>query len=82
MLDTAGRQKLKETMLDIYASQAEEWRVRYPRLTEDDILLLCLQAASFDSQSIAICFGYGDTHTINQRKTRIRERMGEEKVKM
>lgn len=82
VLDTAGRQKLKETMLDIYASQAEEWRVRYPRLTEDDILLLCLQAASFDSQSIAICFGYGDTHTINQRKTRIRERMGEEKVKM
>lgn len=82
VLDTAGRQKLKETVLDIYTSQVEEWRTRYPRLTEDDLLLLCLQAASFDSQSVAICFGYGDTHTINQRKTRIKERIREGKVKV
>lgn len=77
MLDAAGRQKLKEMVLDLYSSQVKEWRAHYPRLSEDDLLLLCLQFASFDSQSIAICFGYGDTHTINQRKTRIRERMEE-----
>lgn len=77
VLDAAGRQKLKETVLDLYSSQVKEWRAHYPRLSEDDLLLLCLQFASFDSQSIAICFGYGDTHTINQRKTRIRERMEE-----
>ena len=75
VLNNTDRQKLKETVLNIYAQQVEEWHVRHPRLMEEDLLLLCLQEAGLDSQSIAICFGYGDTHPINQRKLRIKERM-------
>ena len=75
VLNNTDRQKLKETVLNIYAQQVEEWHVRHPRLMVEDLLLLCLQEAGLDSQSIAICFGYGDTHPINQRKLRIKERM-------
>lgn len=75
VLNHAEQQKLREMLSSIYSEQVESLRSNYPRLTEDDIVLLCLQTVSFDSQSIAICFGYGDTHAINQRKLRIKERM-------
>lgn len=75
VLNHAEQQKLREMLSSIYSEQVESLRSNYLRLTEDDIVLLCLQTVSFDSQSIAICFGYGDTHAINQRKLRIKERM-------
>ncbi|WP_303207807.1 hypothetical protein [Bacteroides oleiciplenus] len=75
VLTSTEQIKLKDTILSIYADYAAILRQKYPRLTEDDVLLLCLQETSLDPKAIAICFGYGDTHTINQRKSRIKQRM-------
>lgn len=67
--------KLKETIFEIYADYTMQMQEQYPKLVEDDLLFLCLQEAQVNSQTIALCFGYHDTHTINQRKYRIKERM-------
>ena len=75
VLNPNERLKLKNTIFNIYATYVEEIRRKYPRLVEDDLLLLCLQKTELDSKAIAICFGYEDTHAINQRKVRIKERM-------
>ncbi len=69
------RIELKKIIFSIYASRRDELHQQYPRLVEDDLLLLCLQETDLDSKAIAICFGYEDTHAINQRKVRIKERM-------
>lgn len=78
VLTVAEQKRLKDTILSIYAEYTANLRQTYPRLTDDDLVLLCLQENSFDVQTIAICFGYGDTHPINQRKSRIKERMKSE----
>lgn len=75
VLNAVEQDKLKEALFNIYAAQVKAWKSYYPRLTEDDIVLLCLQEAGCDSQSIAISFGYSDTHAINQRKSRMKKRM-------
>jgi hypothetical protein len=82
VLTAPEQKKLKDTILNIYADYATDLRLKYPRLVEDDILLLCLQETSLESKAIAICFGYSDTHPINQRKQRIKERMEENKIKV
>lgn len=74
-LTTAEQSELKDTLFSIYIDYIDTLRQKYPRLTEDDLLLLCLQETLLESKTIAICLGYGDTHPINQRKYRIKERM-------
>lgn len=78
----AEQSKLRETLFSIYTEFINNLQKTYPRLTEDDLLLLCLQETSLSSQTIAICFGYSDTHPINQRKFRIKERMGLSKTEV
>lgn len=68
-------EKLKKTVQDIFAGYLFSLKKQYPRLTEDDLLLLCLQKMGFSSITIALCFGYSDTSTINQRKSRMRMKM-------
>lgn len=75
VLNTEDQKKLKNVLFDIYAEYINTLKSEYPRLTDSDLLLLCLQETSLDSLSIAICFGYTNTHPINQRKLRIREKM-------
>ena len=75
VLNVADQESLKKLLFHIYAEDVREWRRRYPRLSEGDLLLLCLQKMNFDRKTIAICFGYADTHTINQRLFRMKERM-------
>ena len=75
VLNVADQESLKKLLFHIYAEDVREWRRRYPRLSEGDLLLLCLQKMNFDRKTIAICFGYEDTHTINQRLFRMKERM-------
>lgn len=75
VLNTEDQKKLKNVLFDIYAEYINALKSEYPRLTDSDLLLLCLQETSLDSLSIAICFGYTNTHPINQRKLRIREKM-------
>lgn len=81
-LTTTEQEQLKKTVFGIYKSYISFLHNEYPKLTENDQLLLCLQETSLDPLSIAICFGYTDTHPLNQKKYRLKERMSEEKSKM
>ena len=81
-LTTTEQEQLKKTVFGIYQSYISFLQNEYPRLTEDDKLLLCLQETSLEPLSIAICFGYTDTHPLNQKKYRLKERMNKEKSKM
>lgn len=66
---------LKTTVFEIYRDYIESLKKEHSKLTEDDLLYLCLQETSLTPQSIAFCFGYTDTHTLNQKKYRLKERM-------
>ena len=82
VLTTAEQDQLKKTIFEIYHDYISFLQKKYSKLTESDLLYLCLQETSLDSQSIAICFGYSDTHPLSQKKYRIKERMIEEESKM
>ncbi len=68
-------QELMNTVFEIYVDYISSLKNRHPRLTDDDLLLLCLQKMDFPSLTIALCFGYSDTSTINQRKSRLKAKM-------
>lgn len=69
------RKELNSTLFDLCAPFVEEMRSLYPRLEEDDILLLCLEKyTNFDANTVALCFGTTSKHTINQRRYRMKER--------
>lgn len=82
VLTIAEQDQLKKTIFEIHHDYISFLQEKYSKLTESDLLYLCLQETSLDSQSIAICFGYSDTHPLSQKKYRIKERMIEEKSKM
>lgn len=70
--------KLKKTVSEIYADHISSLQAKYPRLTEDDLLLLCLQEAGIPALTIALCLGHADTVALNQRKSRLKVKMSEE----
>lgn len=74
VLSTDERAELCHTVDGIYADYIAHLQTLYSPLTEDDRLYCCLAAAGLDTQAIALCFGYTDTHTINQRKSRLKTR--------
>lgn len=74
-LTTSESENLKKNVLAIYSDYISSLLEKYPRLTNDDLLFLCLQQAGFSSLVIALCFGYSDTLTINQRKSRLKVKM-------
>jgi len=82
VLTTTEQEQLKNTIFDIYNEHILFLRKTYPKLTESDLLFLCLQETPLEQQGIAICFGYSDTHPLNQKKYRIKERMTGDKSKM
>ena len=75
VLTNSELKKLQKIIFDIYKDYVSTLQEKYPKLTEEDILYLCLKEAKLKSQTIALCFGYNNTHPINQRKLRIKERM-------
>lgn len=75
VLTNTELKKLQKIIFDIYKDYVSTLQEKYPKLTEEDILYLCLKEAKLKSQTIALCFGYNNTHPINQRKLRIKERM-------
>lgn len=81
-LTTTEQEQLKKTVFGVYQSYISFLHKEYPRLTEDDQLLLCLQETSLNPLAIAICFGYTDTHPLNQKKYRMKERMSREESKV
>lgn len=66
---------LKETVFEIYSDYVSSLKEKYPRLSENDVFLLCLQHIGLSSLRIALCLGYSDTLTINQRKSRMKAKM-------
>ena len=74
VLSPDERTELRRTVDGIYADYIAHLQTLYSPLTEDDRLYCCLAAAGLDTQTIALCFGYTDTHTINQRKLRLKAR--------
>lgn len=75
VMTEAEHEKLRKTIFEIYADYISAMQTQYPRLTDDDLLLLCLQEADIPALTIALCFGYSDTSTINQRKSRLKAKM-------
>ena len=77
VLTTVEQEQLKNTIFEIYNDNISFLHKNYPKLTESDLLFLCLQETSLEPLSIAICFGYSNTHPLNQKKYKIKERMNE-----
>lgn len=80
VLTNAELKKLQKIIFEIYADYISYLQKKYPKLTEEDILYLCLNEAKLQPLTIALCFGYNNTHPINQRKLRIKERMKDEEM--
>lgn len=75
--------RTKETSKDYFRNLCRLYIIltkKYPKLTEEDILYLCLNEAKLQPLTIALCFGYNNTHPINQRKLRIKEKMKDEEM--
>lgn len=71
------REKLKKTVFEIYADYISPLQAQYSQLTEDDLLVLCLQEAGISPLAISLCFGHTDTVALNQRKSRQKKKMSE-----
>ena len=77
VMAAAELDKLKKTTFEIYADYISPLQAQYSQLTEDDLLVLCLQEAGISPLAISLCFGHTDTVTLNQRKSRLKKKMSE-----
>ena len=77
VMAAAELDKLKKTTFEIYADYISPLPTQYSQLTEDDLLVLCLQEAGISPLAISLCFGHTDTVALNQRKSRLKKKMSE-----
>lgn len=77
VMAAAELDKLKKTTFEIYADYISPLQAQYSQLTEDDLLVLCLQEAGISPLAISLCFGHTDTAALNQRKSRLKKKMSE-----
>ncbi|MCG0344457.1 tetratricopeptide repeat protein [Phocaeicola vulgatus] len=77
VMAAAELDKLKKTTFEIYADYISPLQAQYSQLTEDDLLVLCLQEAGISPLTISLCFGHTDTVALNQRKSRLKKKMSE-----
>lgn len=77
VMAAAELDKLKKTTFEIYADYIFPLQAQYSQLTEDDLLVLCLQEAGISPLAISLCFGHTDTVALNQRKSRLKKKMSE-----
>lgn len=77
VMAAAELDKLKKTTFEIYADYISPLQAQYSQLTEDDLLVLCLQEAGISLLAISLCFGHTDTVALNQRKSRLKKKMSE-----
>lgn len=69
------QEKLQQTIFGIYEEYVSFLKKEHPRFTERDILLLCLQKTKLTSRTIALCFGSASTQAINQRRSRLKDKL-------
>lgn len=77
VMAAAELDKLKKTTFEIYVDYISPLQAQYSQLTEDDLLVLCLQEAGISPLAISLCFGHTDTVALNQRKSRLKKKMSE-----
>lgn len=77
VMAAAELDKLKKTTFEIYADYISPLQAQYSQLTEDDLLVLCLQEAGISPLAISLCFGHTDTVALNQRKSRLKKKMSD-----
>ena len=77
VMAAAELDKLKKTTFEIYADYISPLQAQYSQLTEDGLLVLCLQEAGISPLAISLCFGHTDTVALNQRKSRLKKKMSE-----
>ena len=77
VMAAAELDKLKKTTFEIYADYISPLQAQYSQLTEDDLLVLCLQEAGISPLAISLCFGHTDTVALNQWKSRLKNKMSE-----
>lgn len=75
VMTTDELEKLQQTIFEIYKEYVSFLKKEHPRFTEKDILLLCLQKTKLTSRTIALCFGSVSTQAINQRKSRLKQKL-------
>lgn len=76
-LNSSDCEKLRSVLFSLNKKVVLELKERYPLLQDDDILLYILeQRTDFDTKAITICLGTTSTHAINQRRYRMKKRMG------
>ena len=75
VLNLSDQESLRDTIFAIYNDSITELRLQHPRLTDEDIIFLCLEKNNLPSSIIAYCFGSTNTQVINQRRYRLKERM-------
>ena len=75
ILNTSQRNTLKKEVLKIFKDYIEEMKKRYPRLKEDDLVFLCLEASEIPYKAISISLGHPKTNAIYQIKRRISKKM-------
>lgn len=75
VLTNAEQRQLRVIIGQIYADYIEQLHAQYPKLNEDDILLLCLQLTELSPFAIALCFGNNDAQIVAQRKYRMKCKM-------
>lgn len=81
VMAAAELDKLKKTTFEIYADYISPLQAQYSQLTEDDLLVLCLQEAGISPLAISLCFGHTDTVALNQRKSRLKKKCQSDKLK-
>ena len=69
--------KMKNKTYEINSAYISPLQAQYSQLTEDDLLVLCLQEAGISPLAISLCFGHTDTVALNQRKSRLKKKMSE-----
>lgn len=75
VLTNAEQRQLRVIIGQIYADYIEQLHAQYPKLNEDDVLLLCLQLADLSPFAIALCFGNNDAQIVAQRKYRMKSKI-------
>ncbi|MDR1557421.1 MAG: hypothetical protein LBS88_10395 [Tannerellaceae bacterium] len=69
------RRVLYNEVKTVFAGFISKLSASCPVLTEDEIIHCCLSQFGFDSKAISLCFGYTNTDSTRNRKSRIKKKM-------
>ncbi|MBR4887011.1 MAG: hypothetical protein IKU16_07000 [Muribaculaceae bacterium] len=59
-----------------YDNVLERLRASHPNIKDDDIDLMALMLAGYNTSMIVICMGYADRASLNNKRSRLKKRLG------